>query len=82
MSAEPRWEDLDQAIGECLGQPMVTHWVLVASYVSADGEQPVGTFTSPGLLYWQKHGLLATAAASSLPQPDWMALDDDEEGES
>lgn len=75
--------DLAQIIADHLGESMVTEWVIVANCTDADGRQTLQTLSSPGLMFWQKHGLLSVAAAAALPQPDWMLMDmDDQEDES
>lgn len=83
MNMDSGPSDLTQTIADHLGESMVTEWVLVANCTNADGLQTLQTLSSPGLMFWQKHGLLSVAAAAALPEPDWMEpIEDDEEGES
>ncbi|MDQ3276480.1 MAG: hypothetical protein M3Q39_16005 [Actinomycetota bacterium] len=66
------------AIAAVTGASMVTHYVVVAAVILADGVDTTATIVSPGLPLWQQHGLLSYEAGAATPEPAW-ALDEEED---
>lgn len=77
MSEEFEPADLTNEIAKALGVPIVTHYVVVANCIGEDGDQQVHDLSSPGMLYWQKYGLLGSSASSYEGQPLWSVEEDE-----
>ena len=70
--------EIDAALYTLTDGGIPTAWVLVAAVATEDGDDQLHTLTSPGLPFWQKHGLLSQGAHTSAGQPEWTF--DEEEG--
>lgn len=77
MSEEFEAADLTDEIAKALGVPIVTHYMVVANCITDDGDQQVHETSSPGMLHWQKYGLLGQALSTYEGQPLWSVEEDE-----
>ena len=71
--------EIDAALHALSDGGIPTAWVLVAAVAVEDGDDRLYTITSPGLPFWQKHGLLSQGALTTAGQPEWTYDDEDDE---
>ena len=75
-------DPIGDALAAAIDVPFVTHYAAVVAAVMDDGTEITHLVTSPGLPLWMAHGLLSYEAAASTPQPNWMAPDEEEDGDA
>lgn len=69
--------EIDAALYTLAKGGIPTAWVIVAAVAGEDGDDQLYTVTSPGLPFWQKHGLLSQGAHTSAGQPEWTIEEDE-----
>lgn len=71
--------DIDAALCALSDGGIPTAWVLVAAVAVEDGDDRLYTINSPGLPFWQKHGLLSQGALTTAGRPEWTYDDEDDD---